>query len=136
MARNFLRAVIFDLGGTLMYERSSWHDITAQGDEALTKYLINQGMELNLSTFPVEFRRRLGEYFSQEFPGAVVKLSNGETGIIISINPDHPLKPSLLIYDAGIPGDEALICQMEKHEEIAMTAPSALKNRRKTCICT
>ena len=48
-----------------MYERSSWHDITAQGDEALTKYLINQGMELNLSTFPVEFRRRLGEYFSQ-----------------------------------------------------------------------
>ena len=65
MSRNFLRAVIFDLGGTLMYERSSWHDITAQGDEALTKYLINQGMELNLSTFPVEFRRRLGEYFSQ-----------------------------------------------------------------------
>src|SRR5512139_1118659 len=65
MSRNFLRAVIFDLGGTLMYERASWHDITAQGDEALTKYLIKQGMELNLSTFPVEFRRRLGEYFSQ-----------------------------------------------------------------------
>ena len=65
MHRNFLRAVIFDLGGTLMYERASWHDITAQGDEALTKYLIAQGMELNLSTFPVEFRRRLGEYFSQ-----------------------------------------------------------------------
>ena len=65
MARNFLRAVIFDLGGTLMYERASWHNITAQGDEALTKYLINQGMELNISTFPVEFRRRLGEYFSQ-----------------------------------------------------------------------
>lgn len=65
MARNFLRAVIFDLGGTLMYERSSWHAITAQGDEALTRYLIGQGMELNLSTFPVEFRRRLGEYFTQ-----------------------------------------------------------------------
>ena len=65
MPRNFLRAVIFDLGGTLMYERASWHNITAQGDEALTKYLIDQGMELNLSTFPVEFRRRLGEYFAQ-----------------------------------------------------------------------
>lgn len=65
MPRNFLRAVIFDLGGTLMYERASWHNITAQGDEALTKYLINQGMELNISTFPVEFRRRLGEYFAQ-----------------------------------------------------------------------
>jgi HAD superfamily hydrolase (TIGR01662 family) len=65
MSRNFLRAVIFDLGGTLMYERASWHDTTAEGDEALTRYLIDQGMELNLSTFPVEFRRRLGEYFAQ-----------------------------------------------------------------------
>jgi putative hydrolase of the HAD superfamily len=65
MARNFLRAVIFDLGGTLMYERASWHAITSKGDEALTRYLIGKGMELNLSTFPVEFRRRLGEYFTQ-----------------------------------------------------------------------
>ena len=48
-----------------MYERDSWHTITSKGDEALTRYLINQGMEINLSTFPLEFRRRLGEYFSQ-----------------------------------------------------------------------
>ena len=48
-----------------MYERHAWYEITAQGDEALTKYLIEQGMELNLSTFPIEFRRRLGEYFAQ-----------------------------------------------------------------------
>lgn len=65
MARNFLRAVIFDLGGTLMYERNTWYQITAEGDEALTKYLIEQGLELNLSTFPIEFRRRLGEYFAR-----------------------------------------------------------------------
>lgn len=65
MPRNFLRAVIFDLGGTLMYERNSWHGVTAQGDDALTKYLIEQGLEINLSTFPIEFRRRLGEYFAQ-----------------------------------------------------------------------
>ncbi len=48
-----------------MYERATWHQVTAQGDEALTRYLINQGLELNLSTFPVEFRRRLNDYFSQ-----------------------------------------------------------------------
>ena len=48
-----------------MYERDSWHAVTARGDEALTRYLIEQGLELNLSTFPIEFRRRLGEYFSQ-----------------------------------------------------------------------
>lgn len=65
MSRNFLRAVIFDLGGTLMYERDSWYRVTAQGDEALTRYLMDQGLELNLSTFPVEFRKRLNEYFTQ-----------------------------------------------------------------------
>jgi putative hydrolase of the HAD superfamily len=65
MSRNFLRAVIFDLGGTLMYERDLWHDVTAQGDEALTRFLMDQGLELNLSTFPIEFRKRLAEYFAQ-----------------------------------------------------------------------
>jgi HAD superfamily hydrolase (TIGR01549 family) len=65
MARNFLRAVLFDLGGTLMYERASWDSINAQADEALTNYLREQGMELNLSTFPREFRKRLAKYFRQ-----------------------------------------------------------------------
>lgn len=65
MPRNFLRAVIFDLGGTLMYDRGSWQSVTARADEALTTYLRAQGMELNLSTFPVEFRRRLQHYFKQ-----------------------------------------------------------------------
>jgi len=65
MPRNFLRAVIFDLGGTLMYERASWDSITAQADEALTNYLREQGLELNLSTFPREFRKRLHKYFKK-----------------------------------------------------------------------
>lgn len=65
MSRNFLRAVIFDLGGTLMYERESWHSVNSKADEVLTNYLRGQGLELNLSTFPIEFRRRLDEYFKQ-----------------------------------------------------------------------
>jgi putative hydrolase of the HAD superfamily len=65
MPRNFLRAVLFDLGGTLMYERASWGAITAQADEALTNYLRSEGLELNLSTFPREFRNRIGKYFRQ-----------------------------------------------------------------------
>jgi putative hydrolase of the HAD superfamily len=63
MPRNFLRAVIFDLGGTLMYERTAWEPVIAQADEALTSYLREQGMELNLSSFPREFRKRLDQYF-------------------------------------------------------------------------
>jgi len=46
-----------------MYERASWDSITAQADEALTNYLREQGMELNLSTFPREFRKRIDRYF-------------------------------------------------------------------------
>jgi HAD superfamily hydrolase (TIGR01662 family) len=65
MPRKILRAIIFDLGGTLMYERESWYSVNQYADEALTLYLREQGMELNLSTFPVEFRRRLDEYFKQ-----------------------------------------------------------------------
>jgi putative hydrolase of the HAD superfamily len=62
---NFLRAVIFDFGGTLMYGRSAWEPFIAEADEALTAYLRSQGMELNLSTFPSEFRKRLDDYFKQ-----------------------------------------------------------------------
>jgi HAD superfamily hydrolase (TIGR01549 family) len=65
MAPSILRAVLFDLGGTLMYERATWDAIIAHADEALTNYLRGEGMELNLSTFPREFRNRLGKYFSQ-----------------------------------------------------------------------
>jgi HAD superfamily hydrolase (TIGR01662 family) len=65
MARNFLRAVLFDLGGTLMYERASWDSINAHADEALTNYLREEGLELNLSTFPREFRNRISKYFRQ-----------------------------------------------------------------------
>ena len=65
MPNNFLRAVIFDFGGTLMYGRNAWEPFIAKADEALTTYLSSQGMELNISTFPSEFRKRLDEYFKQ-----------------------------------------------------------------------
>ena len=65
MPNNFLRAVIFDFGGTLMYGRNAWEPFIAQADEALTTYLGSQGIELNISTFPSEFRKRLDEYFKQ-----------------------------------------------------------------------
>ena len=48
-----------------MHERDATQPVNARGDEALTLYLREQGLELNLSTFPVEFRRRLDEYFKQ-----------------------------------------------------------------------
>lgn len=46
-----------------MYERAFWNSIIAQADEALTTYLREQGMELNLSSFPREFRKLIDQYF-------------------------------------------------------------------------
>lgn len=65
MPNNIIRAVIFDFGGTLMYGRNAWEPFIAKADEALTTYLCSQGMELNINTFPSEFRKRLDEYFKQ-----------------------------------------------------------------------
>jgi putative hydrolase of the HAD superfamily len=65
MPPNFLRAVIFDFGGTLMYGRNTWDPFIAKADEALTNYMSSKGIELNVNTFPREFRRRLNDYFRQ-----------------------------------------------------------------------
>lgn len=65
MPNNFLRAVIFDFGGTLMYGRNAWEPFITKADEALTTYLCSQGLELNINTFPSEFRKRLVDYFKQ-----------------------------------------------------------------------
>jgi len=81
--------------------------------EALSSMYTKQQNQIDLDLFST-FIRSMGIYP----PGTVVKLSNDEVGIVISINPDNPLKPSLLLYDANIPREEALICEMEDHEDI------------------
>jgi len=65
MPRNFIRAILFDFGGTLMYGRQNWTPVVAKADDALTNNLRSQGMEVNINTFSTEFRKRLDEYFKQ-----------------------------------------------------------------------
>ena len=65
MARNIIRAILFDFGGTLMHGRRSWPSVVAKADDALTNHLRSQGLEVNLNTFSTEFRKRLDEYFKQ-----------------------------------------------------------------------
>jgi len=48
-----------------MYGRNDWDPFIAKADETLTTYLNSQGLDLNISTFPSQFRRRLKEYFTQ-----------------------------------------------------------------------
>jgi len=65
MSRNFIRAILFDFGGTLMHGRRNWAPIVAKADDALTNHIRSHGMEVSLNTFSTEFRRRLDEYFKQ-----------------------------------------------------------------------
>jgi len=65
MPRNFIRTILFDFGGTLMYGRRNWAPIVAKADDALTNYVRSQGMEVSINTFSTEFRKRLDEYFKQ-----------------------------------------------------------------------
>lgn len=48
-----------------MHGRRNWTPIVAKADDALTKHLRAQGLEVNLNTFSTEFRKRLDEYFKQ-----------------------------------------------------------------------
>jgi 2-haloalkanoic acid dehalogenase type II len=65
MPRNFIRAILFDFGGTLMHGRLDWTPIVAKADDALTNHLRSEGIEVHINTFPTEFRKRLAEYFKQ-----------------------------------------------------------------------
>jgi putative hydrolase of the HAD superfamily len=65
MPRNFIRAILFDFGGTLMYGRHNWAPVIAKADDALAGHLIAQGLDIHPNTFSIEFRRNLDEYFKQ-----------------------------------------------------------------------
>ena len=62
-------------------------------------------------------------------PGSLVRLSNGSTGMVISVNPSHPLQPVVMIYDATVPKTEAIILDLGTVPDVSISKslrPSAL----------
>lgn len=57
-------------------------------------------------------------------PSTVVRLSNDKIGMVISVNTERLLFPSILIYDADIPRNEAPIIDLEDE---SLTITSVLK---------
>jgi len=53
-------------------------------------------------------------------PGSVVQLSNGQIGLIMSVNPGRLLHPSLLIYDPDVPKEEALWLDMRETPDVSV----------------
>ena len=49
-------------------------------------------------------------------PGSVVQLSNGQVGLVMSVNASRLLYPAVLVYDPRIPRQEAAIIDLEQAE--------------------
>lgn len=54
-------------------------------------------------------------------PGSVVKLSDGVTGMVLSVNSGRPLRPTVLVHDASVPKEEAIILDLEEHPQISIS---------------
>lgn len=55
-------------------------------------------------------------------PGSLVRLSNDQFGLVLSVNPQHPLKPSVMVYNPDIPQEAALILDLEHEPELKLSA--------------
>ncbi len=60
------------------------------------------------------FIRCLGVYP----PGTIVQFSNGMIGMVATINTAKPMKPMVVIYDANIPREEAILVDMEREIDL------------------
>lgn len=82
-----------------------------------------------LSTMFAKLRNKFDQKLLQVFirclgvypPGTIVQFSNGVMGMVVTVNTAKPMKPLVLIYDANIPRDEAILVDME-HEADANIA--------------
>jgi len=60
------------------------------------------------------FIRCLGVYP----PGTVVQLSNGAIAMVVTVNTARPMKPLLVVHDADIPRDEAMLIDMDRETDV------------------
>lgn len=60
------------------------------------------------------FIRCLGVYP----PGSIVQLSNEMIGLVLGVNPNKPLRPTLIVHDPDIPREEAIIVDLEEETEL------------------
>ncbi len=56
-------------------------------------------------------------------PGTLVKLSNEAIGLVMNVNVGNPLRPRVLVYDAEIPKDDAIILDLaEESKDLNISA--------------
>lgn len=73
----------------------------------------NQFDQMAMSTFV----RCMGVYP----PGTIVVLSNGAIAMVVSVNTTKPLRPVVLVFDAAVPKEEAIVVDLEVEQDVSVT---------------
>ena len=79
-----------------------------------------------LATMFARLRTKFDPKFLQVFvrclgvypPGTLVQLSNGSIGMVATINTARPMKPMVVVYDAHVPKEEAILFDMDSELEV------------------
>jgi putative nucleotidyltransferase with HDIG domain len=53
-------------------------------------------------------------------PGTIVQLSNGMIGMVVTVNTSRPMKPVVVVYDAGVPREEAILVDMDREADLTI----------------
>lgn len=92
--------------------------------EALSQMFAREAMHFDSAKLAV-FIKELGVYP----PGSFVRLSTGSIAIVIAVTPGQALKPTVLVYEPGVPRRDALILGLAEAEDVKIECvlkPSAL----------
>jgi len=97
-------------------------------DELCNPHLIANALTPHeaLATMFAKLRAKFDPKFLQVFvrclgvypPGTIVQLSNGVIGMVATINTARPMKPMVVVYDAEIPREEAILVDMESESDV------------------
>lgn len=79
-----------------------------------------------LSTMFAKLRSKFDQRMLQAFirclgvypPGTIVQLSNGLIAMVATVNTAKPMKPVIIIYDANIPKDDAILVDMAREQDL------------------
>ena len=53
-------------------------------------------------------------------PGTLVRLNNGSIGMVLSVNVEKSLKPTVLVYEAGVARHEAIVLELSEQSEYSI----------------
>jgi len=80
---------------------------------AVTPYeALSQMYARERARFDEELLRRLVRCLGVYPPGSLVELSTGAIGLVLSVNPEQPLRPDVMVHDPQVPKEAALIVEL------------------------